>query len=138
MAEFFKQTAAGENNVPCRAITADTRMFTKTSQIQFSKLLLRNSGAFVKHYFASIPYSLEEESRLGTTVLNIAKRYLATLNVYFLGMAEGAMARTISQLSNGKINTLTTSPTEANEKTFYENGTSPNAYFIYHDLPVHL
>jgi len=90
------------------------------------------------HYFTSIPYSLEEESRLGTTVLNIAKRYLATLNVYFLGMAEGAMARTISQLSNGKINTLTTSPTEANEKTFYENGTSPNAYFIYHDLPVHL
>ncbi|WP_301722058.1 hypothetical protein [Citrobacter werkmanii] len=141
MAEFFKQTAAGVNNAPCRAITADTRMFTSSSQTEFSKLLLRNSGAFVKHYFASIPYSLEEECRLGTSVLNIAKRYPAPLNVYCLGMAEGAMARTISQLSNGKINTLTTSPTAANEKTFYENGTSPNAYFIctpFFELPNYL
>lgn len=116
-------------------------MFTNPSQTEFSKLLLRNSGAFVKHYFASIPYSLEEECRLGTTVLNIAKRYPAPLNVYCLGMAEGAMARTISQLSNGKINTLTTSPTAANEKTFYENGTSSNAYFIctpFFELPNYL
>ena len=96
MPEFLKQTAAG----PCHAITADTRMFTSTSQTEFSKLLLRNSGSFVKHYFASIPYSLEEECRLGATVLNIAKRYPALLNVYCLGMADGAMMRTISQLSS--------------------------------------
>ncbi len=141
MAEFFKQTAAGENNAPYRSITADTRMFTNPSQTEFSKLLLRNSGAFVKHYFASIPYSLEEECRLGTAILNMAKRYSAPFNVYCLGMAEGAMARTISQLSNGKINTLTTSPTAANEKTFYENGTSPNAYFLckpFFELPKYL
>lgn len=99
MSEFFKQ------NAPCRAIIADTRMFTSTSQTEttiiFSKLLLRNSGVFVKHYFASIPYSLEEECRLGATILTIAKKYNSPLNIFLLGMAEGAMARTISQFSDG-------------------------------------
>lgn len=141
MADFFKQTASGKENIPCRTPAADTRLFSNDFQIQFSKALLRNSGAFVKHYFSSIPYSLEEECRLGTTILNLARLYPEPFQVYCLGMAEGAMARTISQLSDGKVSTLTTSPTAANEQTFYENGVIPNAYFIctpFFELPQHL
>lgn len=40
------------------------------------------------------------------------------LNTWCLGMAEGAMARTISELSKGNIQTLTTSPTKENEHAF--------------------
>ncbi|MDK6918944.1 hypothetical protein QP269_25240, partial [Escherichia coli] len=45
-------------------------------------------------------------------------------------MAEGAMARTISELSKGNIQTLTTSPTKENEHAFFKYGSSENAYFI--------
>lgn len=40
------------------------------------------------------------------------------------------MARTISELSKGNIQTLTTSPTKENEHAFFKYGSSENAYFI--------
>ncbi|XJF29233.1 hypothetical protein AB2G88_24140 (plasmid) [Escherichia coli] len=47
-----------------------------------------------------------------------------------LGMAEGAMARTISELSKGNIQTLTTSPTKEMNMHFLSMAQVKNAYFI--------
>ncbi|HDX8709345.1 TPA: hypothetical protein RQO21_001744 [Klebsiella michiganensis] len=141
MSDFFSQTAAGKRNQPIREPDADQRLFETQKQCQFSKQLLLNSGPFVKHYFSSIPYSLEEECRLGTTIINFAEAYRPPFTVYCLGMAEGAMARTITQLSNGHVTTLTTSPTASNEASFYSNGTIPGAHFVctpFFRLPRHL
>lgn len=130
MSDFFAQTAAGERNQPTREPDADQRLFGTIKQCQFSKQLQLNTGPFVKHYFSSIPYSLEEECRLGTTIIDYADSFPAPFTVYCLGMAEGAMARTISQLSKRHVTTLTTSPTASNEASFYNNGSVPGAHFI--------
>ncbi|MBN3116827.1 hypothetical protein H4F46_18235 [Pectobacterium brasiliense] len=130
MANFFSNTASGENNRPYKDVEPDTRLFCNKEIEHFSQQLINNSGSFVKHYFASIPYSLEEECRLGNAIINFARKNSKKINVYCLGMAEGAMARTISQESGEMITTLTTSPTAANELSFYKNHTPKNAYFI--------
>lgn len=51
------------------------------------------------------------------------------------------MARTITQLSNGHVTTLTTSPTASNEAWFNNNGVIPGAHFVctpFFRLPDHL
>lgn len=130
MANFFSNTASGEGNKPYKDVKPDTRLFCSKEIEHFSQQLINNSGSFVKHYFASIPYSLEEECRLGNAIINFSRENSEKINVYCLGMAEGAMARTISQESGEMITTLTTSPTAANESSFYKNHTPKNAYFI--------
>lgn len=130
MAEFFSSTASGEKHKPFRLVEIDDRLFHSYDYIKFAKHLTKNSGPFVNHYFCSIPYSKEEECRLGTTVIKYAITLNKKLNTWCLGMAEGAMARTISELSKGNIQTLTTSPTKENEHAFFKYGSSENAYFI--------
>ncbi|WP_251124721.1 conjugal transfer protein TraD [Escherichia coli] len=115
MEEFFSSTASGEKHKPFRLVEIDERLFHSYDYIKFGKNLTKNSGPFVNHYFCSIPYSKEEECRLGTTVIKYATTLNKKLNAWCLGMAEGAMARTISELSKGNIQTLTTSPTKENE-----------------------
>ncbi|HAF4329136.1 hypothetical protein Q5499_25705 [Escherichia coli] len=130
MEEFFSSTASGEKHKPFRLVEIDERLFHSYDYIKFGKNLTKNSGPFVNHYFCSIPYSKEEECRLGTTVIKYATTLNKKLNAWCLGMAEGAMARTISELSKGNIQTLTTSPTKENEHAFFNYGSSENAYFI--------
>lgn len=76
MEEFFSSTASGEKHKPFRLVEIDERLFHSYDYIKFGKNLTKNSGPFVNHYFCSIPYSKEEECRLGTTVI----KYATTLN----------------------------------------------------------
>lgn len=141
MADFFSKTAGGEANSPVRDAQADLRLLNDDNLTTFYHALKKNMGPFLHHYFASIPYSLEEECRLGSAIIQYSEKYSESLSLYCLGMAEGSMARTISQLSEGKIRTLTTSPTKTNEYYFYENGPVAGADFIctpFFRLPQHL
>ncbi|AYH04344.1 hypothetical protein H4F66_13865 [Pectobacterium parmentieri] len=134
MADFFSLTAAGKENVPIKGIYPDARLFDNDKKVaDFSKVLNKNIGPFVRHYFSSIPYSLEEECRLGSTICQYfeEKDKSDFFDVYCLGMAEGTMARTISEVSKGKIRTLTSSPTKINEKNFYMHGEPYNSFFIH-------
>lgn len=130
MADFFSKTAQGEANSPIKCAQADVRLLNDDTLITFYHALRKNTGPFLHHYFASIPYSLEEECRLGSAIIKYSKEYKEPILLYCLGMAEGSMARTISQLSEGTVSTLTTSPTMSNENSFYENGPITGADFI--------
>mgnify|MGYP001188889696 CR=1 FL=1 len=130
MKNFFSETASGVSNIPIKKIVADKRLFNDEETVRFHAYLSKHKGFFLNHYFSSIPYSFEEECRLGKTIV----KYLENINnptVYCLGMAEGSMARAISDISLGRIKTLTSSPTKENEKTFYENGHIPGAVFAH-------
>ncbi|MEI9425300.1 hypothetical protein O7A70_29490 [Mesorhizobium sp. Cs1299R1N1] len=75
-------------------------------------------GFFDQHYHSSIPYRLEEECRMAYAVLNYARRRGAALSLYSLGTAEGTMARTLSEFSDGQILSLSCSPNPENYKSF--------------------
>lgn len=53
-----------------------------------------------------------------------------TQYLYVLGAAEGTLARTVGEMGYGKILTLSCSPTEANQKSFYRLGVPRYSYFI--------
>jgi len=130
MSEFFATCASGESHAPARPVVVDKRLLDVHGRL-FDKYLTRNSGAFVNHYFASIPYSKEEECRLGVAILRYASRRAPHTLLYCLGMAEGAMARTIAEISKGRVITLTSSPTKENERDFYERGSCRFSTFLH-------
>ncbi|WP_235678668.1 class I SAM-dependent methyltransferase (plasmid) [Agrobacterium vitis] len=90
----------------------------------------RRQGFFDKHYHGSIPYRLEEECRIAYAMLRYSQSSPRNVSFYSLGTAEGTMARTLSELSCGKIRSLSCSPNEDNYKCFMAFGDPPHASFF--------
>ncbi|MFC3323564.1 hypothetical protein [Mesorhizobium cantuariense] len=63
-------------------------------------------------------------------VMKYARHRDAPLALYSLGTAEGTMARTLSELSEGQIRTLSCSPNPENYKCFMSYGEPPHADFF--------
>ncbi|WP_245506667.1 class I SAM-dependent methyltransferase [Rhizobium sp. PP-F2F-G48] len=131
MAEFFENAAAGRRDVPHVRPAVDMRLMpADPSLYRFVERHARRQGQFDQHYHASIPYRLEEECRMGHAILCYSQTRSRKLNFYSLGTAEGTMARTLSELTDGKIRSLSCSPTEANRASFLAFGSPPNAHFF--------
>ncbi|SCX31357.1 class I SAM-dependent methyltransferase [Agrobacterium rosae] len=137
LAEFFERTASGLGGAPDRAVpTVDLGLLDFDLECAvFSDTHRRLWGPFDKHYFASIPYRLEEECRIGSSLLAFGlrnwARTRAPTKIYTLGTGTGCLARTLATLGGGRIETLCCSPTEANRTAFYAKGSSPNAHFFH-------
>lgn len=131
LAGFFAATAAGQSGMPVRKPTVDTRLLPGDEQLRHLVALhAARQGFFDQHYHGSIPYRLEEECRMAYAVLKFARYRSAPLSLYSLGTAEGTMARTLSELSGGRIRTLSSSPNEENHKCFMAYGEPPQAEFF--------
>jgi hypothetical protein len=137
---FFSATAAGHAGMPIRRPNLDRRLLPKDLTFsQFTALHQVRQGPFDQHYLSSIPYRLEEECRIGCAMLKYARSSKGVLKIYSLGTAEGTMARTISELGGGKIETLSCSPNVENQRNFYAYGVPPHATFFhgpFHHLTV--
>ncbi len=135
-AAFFDRTASGTGGAPDRGdplvdlslldFDLDCAVFADTHR----KLW----GPFDKHYFASIPYRIEEECRLGSLIvaysLRAWARSRAQAKIYTLGTGTGCLSRTIASLGGGRIETLCCSPTAANREAFNANRGSDHAHFF--------
>jgi len=136
LSKFFLSTASGTNGMPLLGEhTADTSLFLHDANVNlFYKFHKNLRGYFDKHFFASIPYVLEEECRMGSALLNygISKAYKKNIptRIYTLGTAEATMARTIAKLADGKIKTFSCSPTEENRTSFFLYGIPQHAKFF--------
>ncbi len=64
------------------------------------------------------------------TLLRYSLPSLTEISLYSLGTAEGTMARTLSELSHGKIQSLSCSPNEENLRCFMAFGEPPHADFF--------
>lgn len=134
MAEFFSATAAGRSGVPTKVPRIDPRLFQgDVALVGFNNAHRQIWGSFGPHYYGSIPYRLEEDIRLGDALL----RYGCTstsddspARIYVLGAAEGILARTLAELGNGKIQTLSCSPNKENEESFFLHGRPEHATFF--------
>ncbi|RWK66860.1 class I SAM-dependent methyltransferase [Mesorhizobium sp.] len=134
MADFFSTTAAGRSGVPIKVPSVDARLLQGDMSLEsFTNVHRQLWGRFDPHYFSSIPYRLEEAVRLGDAFL----RYGCAIGnedsaarFYVLGDAEGTLARTLAQLGNGKIQTLSCSPNKENEESFFLHGRPAHATFF--------
>ncbi|MGV1760527.1 class I SAM-dependent methyltransferase [Rhizobium sp. A22-96] len=130
--QFFSDTAGGNSGVPSQRPKLDRRLLPASGPFsQFSILHQARQGDFDQHYFTNIPYRLEEECRIGCAILNFARKRTGVLKVYSLGTAEGTMARTISELAIGRVETLSCSPDRENFHSFYAYGVPPYASFFH-------
>lgn len=125
LSDEFEKLASGMTGVPAvDEVLPDFQLSdTDADILQFYRAYRKYSGKFNLHFLTSVPYILEEECRLGSALL----RYLLNLNKFkkrkvslqTIGNAEGVIARTITKLGNGRISTLTNSPTVANMHEFH-------------------
>ncbi|SDN96026.1 class I SAM-dependent methyltransferase [Ensifer sp. YR511] len=128
---FFTATAAGQSGMPIRRPVADMRVLPPGELLgRFVKLHAARQGFFDQHYLSSIPYRLEEECRMGHALLKYAQRRGGPISLYSLGTAEGTMARTLSELSQGQIQTLSCSPNAENYNCFMAYGEPLHAHFF--------
>src|SRR5688572_8224439 len=76
LAAFFETTASGQGGAPDLAQPQlDMSLLDFDLEVSvFSDTHRRLWGPFDSHYFASIPYRLEEECRLGAAILSFASR----------------------------------------------------------------
>ncbi|TJV53488.1 MAG: class I SAM-dependent methyltransferase [Mesorhizobium sp.] len=128
---FFAATAAGQSGMPIQRPSVDARLLPSDALLRgLVGLHAARQGFFDQHYHGSIPYRLEEECRMAYAVLKYARYCQDRLSLYSLGTAEGTMARTLSELSGGKIRSLSCSPNAENYKCFMAYGEPPAADFF--------
>lgn len=134
-AAFFEATASGIENQPDIAVPNVDRdlLADDLDCLIFADTHRRLWGPFDNHYFASIPFRLEEECRLGAAILAFSQKTWSRTGrastFYSLGAGAGTLARAIAKLADGRIDTLCCSPTEGNRKAFLEQQGSPYARF---------
>ncbi len=136
-AAFFEKTASGESGAPDLAepqLDMSLLDFDLEGAV-FADTHRRLWGHFDSHYFASIPYRLEEECRLGAAILSFGLRTWARsaspTTIYTLGTGTGCFARALATLGNGRIKALCCSPTAANRTAFFANRGSEHAHFFH-------
>lgn len=131
LSEFFALIAAGRSGMPMKKPGVDRRLLPLDDlQSSFIELHAARQGFFDQHYHGSIPYRLEEECRMGLALLRYARRRATPISLYSLGTAEGTMARTLSELSRGRISSLSCSPNSENYDCFMAYGEPPDAAFF--------
>jgi hypothetical protein len=131
LAGFFEDTASGKSGMPFRRPVVDARLFPHDALLhRFIGLHARRQGFFDHHYHASIPYRIEEECRMALALLRYSQSHMGELLLYSLGTAEGTMARTLSEISGGKIQSLSCSPNEENLRCFMAFGEPAHASFF--------
>lgn len=131
LSSFFAATAAGRAGKPIREPQVDRRLLKGDDLLDsFVSLHERRRGPFDQHYHSSIPYRLEEECRLGHAILQYSQGMSEQLHLYSLGTAEGTMARTISELADGRVESLSCSPNIENQRSFLAYGDPPHATFF--------
>lgn len=132
LASFFAATAAGQSGTPLKQPQVDRRLLKDEVFFdRFIRLHEQRRGPFDQHYLASIPYRLEEECRLGCAILRYAQDAPEPITLYSLGTAEGTMARTVSELAQGRIESLSCSPNVENLRSFMAYGDPPRASFFH-------
>jgi len=132
----FESLAGGRSGKPAiDEVIPDSSLFKGRVGIkEFYARYRYYSGTFNLHFLSSIPYILEEECRLGAALVQYLLSEIRSLNrtakIQTVGNAEGVIARTIADLGDGRIATLTNSPTEANKHEFFRRHVKNSFFYL--------
>ncbi|MGO6747603.1 class I SAM-dependent methyltransferase [Rhizobium ruizarguesonis] len=134
-AAFFENTANGRAGAPdlARPEPEMDLLSFDLDCMTFWDTHRRLWGHFDSHYFASIPYRLEEECRLASAILLFGQKAWArsgrAATIYTLGAGAGTLARALARLGDGRLKTLNCSPTNGNRICFFARRGSDDAHF---------
>jgi hypothetical protein len=134
--DFFERTASGLEGAPdfgAPAAEPDLLSFDLDC-LTYADTHRRLWGKFENHYFASIPFRLEEECRIAASAFRFClmawAREKRPATLYTLGAGAGSLSRSLAKLGDGRIKTLNCSPTVGNRVCFYEKRGSEHANFF--------
>ncbi len=138
LADKFLSIATGNSGVPYRTPLDDNNtaeLFQGDAAVlSFYEECRQRFGTFGHHFISSIPYALQEWARLGSALTmylyNISETECRPSYFHSVGSAEGVIARTIAELGQGSIYTLTNSSTPQNREEFFKSGAPETAFFF--------
>lgn len=131
----FSDLATGRKGAPDFPIVLEPGLLGHDClSLEYAKVRERHAGTFNQHFIASLPYVLEEQCRFGAALVRYGRWVDETRNrpfdVYTLGDASGVTARSLTDISKGRIRTLNCSPNRENEIAFYQGRPPGNAHFF--------
>jgi SAM-dependent methyltransferase len=123
--EFFSKVSKGEfgkSKVPWVPVT------NVEKQKDFLQAVQEHSGNFDEHIAKSIPTYRETQLRKGTAIIALAGD--GDLAVLDIGGSEGSWDKAVTQLSGGKVTTVTVDPNPAMSDFFHEKSKVPGAQHV--------
>lgn len=127
LSKQFDELSSGNEGKPIlnRILPIDDFLTNKNGLSLFYNEYSKFRGYFADHYISSIPYILEEDCRIGNGILKYLKEISEEENritkLQTIESAEAVQARAIVSLSEGKIISLSNSPTIKNMEVFNSN-----------------
>jgi hypothetical protein len=130
----FSDLASGAKGAPDYPVTLSPELLGHDALcLHYATIRNRHASVFNQHFVASLPYVLEEQCRFGAGVLryghSLSERMQRPLDLYTLGDASGVTARTLTEIAEGAIHTLTCSPNPENEIAFLRGKPERDAHF---------
>lgn len=123
LAGHFHSLATGASQVPMQSLGSHLRAEIRDPQVlDYHDRLIEGAGPLFSHFLASVPYILEELSRIGAALTRLteanAKETGQTFSLFEVDAFDGSNGRAVAGHSNGLIRSFTSSPNRANQVAF--------------------
>ncbi|WP_434603212.1 class I SAM-dependent methyltransferase [Pseudomonas sp. R1-7] len=123
LAGHFHSLATGASQVPMQSLDSHLRSTIQDpSVLDYHDRLIEGAGPLFSHFLASVPYVLEELSRIGAALTRLAEaNHTATgqtFSLFEVDAFDGSNGRALAGHSKGLIRSFTSSPNQANQLTF--------------------
>jgi len=123
LAGHFNSLATGASQVPMQPLDSHLRSTIQDSRVlDYHDRLIEGAGPLFLHFLASVPYVLEELSRVGVALTRLAetnnKATGQTFSLFEVDAFDGSNGRALAGHSKGLIRSFTSSPNQANQVIF--------------------
>lgn len=123
LAGHFHSLATGASQVPMQSLGSHLRSeFRDPRVLDYHDRLVEGAGPLFSHFLASVPYILEELSRVGVALTRLAqatpKETGQTFSLFEVDAFDGSNGRALAGHSKGLIHSFTSSPNRANQVAF--------------------
>jgi SAM-dependent methyltransferase len=123
LAGHFHSLATGASQVPMQSLGSHLRAEIQDPLVlDYHDRLIEGAGPLFSHFLASVPYILEELSRIGAALTRLAEANIRetgqTFSLFEVDAFDGSNGRAVAGHSNGLIRSFTSSPNRANQVAF--------------------
>lgn len=123
LAGHFHSLATGASQVPLQSLHSHlTSEIRDPHVLDYHDRLIKGAGPLFSHFLASVPYILEELSRIGVALTRLAQSSTEkagqTFSLFEVDAFDGSNGRALTGHSQGLIRSFTSSPNRANQVAF--------------------
>ncbi|WDM57314.1 class I SAM-dependent methyltransferase [Pseudomonas sp. NEEL19] len=139
LATYFHDLATGASQVPSQPLDSHIKSQIDDPQVlEYHDRLIAGAGPLFSHFLASVPYILEELSRVGVALSRLVsanpplagQRY----SMFEVDGFDGSNGRALAGHSKGLIVSFTCSPNLANQVVFERHADPAMSYFYPHSF----